>query len=278
MHVPVLSLLVTAVKWAWNKLRGRPTVQADQSDVVVGESQTINAPVAAGEGVVASDGSVVATGQATIITVPSGGPTIVVQPGAAVNFTFYVDGLPSASAPTRDHFLEGRRLQNDDHHEEAIGEFEAAFGGDDTEGQRAALHLLIGVSQAVRGHVPQAERSLREAGKLFMSVRDKQGEGAALRNLGLVYLTAAEFQQAEESLTKSLAIQRELGDRSGEADALDKLGLVHLLGALAAGKRMAGSAGDAVSTLDTQRTELETALECFGQAYRNKQGDRRSTG
>jgi hypothetical protein len=94
MHIPVLSLLGTAAKAAWNKLHGRPTVQADEGAIAAGRDQTISAPIA-------TRGAVVATDQATVIATRSGGPTIVVQPGGILNFNSYADGLPAAPAPTR---------------------------------------------------------------------------------------------------------------------------------------------------------------------------------
>ncbi len=170
-----------------------------------------------------------ATEQPTIIVGRSGGPTIVVhiQPSATANFIFYVDGLPSALAPTRDHFIEGERLQEADRHDEAIKEFQTAFASADTNGQRGALHALMGISQIILGRLAQAEGSFREALRLFQSAQDNEGQGAALGNLGIVYADRGELDRAEDHYRQALKIHREIGNRLGEARQLGNLGNVY---------------------------------------------------
>jgi len=220
MHIPVLGAITTASRAVWNKLRGRPTVQADHGAIAAGGNQIINAPVA-------TSGGTIATGQATIVTSPTGGPTIIVQPGATADFAIYVDNLPNAPAPTRDHFLEGQRLQEADRHDEAIKEFQAAFADADTDSQRGALHLLLGISQSILGRPSQAEGSFQEALRIFQPAGDREGESAALSSLGVVYGQRGELDKAEEHFEKALEIHRDIGNRLGEAQDLGNLSNVY---------------------------------------------------
>lgn len=56
---------------------------------------------------------------------------------------------------------------------------------------------------------------------------DRQGEGKALGNLGIVYKNLGDYQQAINYCQQDLAITRDIGDRNGEGAALGNLGTVY---------------------------------------------------
>jgi len=154
-----------------------------------------------------------------------GSTVIVAQRGATVNV--YVDGLPQATGAVRDHFEEGRRLQEAEQHEPAIAEFEKALAVAQNDSQRCALHMLIGNSFLATSRLGQAEghyqRSLAAADK----AQDKGGQATALGNLGIVYRQRGEPDKAEEHHKKALAIDEEIGNRLGQASDLVNLGLLY---------------------------------------------------
>ena len=59
---------------------------------------------------------------------------------------------------------------------------------------------------------------------IFRDIGDRQGEGAALGNLGLCRYSLGEYERAIDLHAQALAIARDIGDRYGEANALDYLG------------------------------------------------------
>jgi len=264
MHIPVLGLIGTAVGTLWNKLRGRPTVQADRGSVAAGGDQTINAPVATGRGVIATD-------QATVVASPSGGPTIIVQSvivqsGGTLNLGSYVDGLPQAKDPVlRAAFEDGQRLQLEGYqqegyaaqsahkHKEAIDRFTKALALAETDSQRAALHILRGNSQYSISQYKEAEadyqETLRLAERISPAREAARARAPALGNLGIVYGQRngpGDLDKAEEHHTKALEIDREIGYRRGEAADLGNLGTIY-------GRR--GGPGN-----------LDKAEDCFRQA------------
>jgi tetratricopeptide (TPR) repeat protein len=58
-------------------------------------------------------------------------------------------------------------------------------------------------------------------------LQDRQGEGAALGNLGLAYADLGETRRAIQFFEQALLIDREIGDRPGEGAALGNLGLAY---------------------------------------------------
>jgi tetratricopeptide (TPR) repeat protein len=56
-------------------------------------------------------------------------------------------------------------------------------------------------------------------------IGDRQGEGAALGNLGVAYSDLGQAEAAIEYYEQQLVIVREIGDRRGEATDLGNLGL-----------------------------------------------------
>ena len=187
----------------------------------------------------ATGGGVVATGQATVVAGPSGGPTIIVQSGGTLNLVSYVDGLPQAKDPAlRAAFEEGRRLQDEGYeaqnahkHREAIDRFTRALELAENDSQRAALRILRGNSYASISEYGEAEADYQETLKLGKNISPTedaaQARAAALGNLGTVYADRGELDKAEEHHKQALEIDRETGNRLGEAADLNNLGTVY---------------------------------------------------
>ncbi len=62
---------------------------------------------------------------------------------------------------------------------------------------------------------------------IYQAIQDRQGETAALGNLGLAYLSLGEYEQAITCHKKSLAIYRKVKDIQGKAICLGNLGLAY---------------------------------------------------
>ncbi len=72
-----------------------------------------------------------------------------------------------------------------------------------------------------------ALQSWQQALSIYREIKDRQGEGAALGNLGLAYNSLGDYPKAIEYHQQSLALAREIKDRQGEAHALGNLGLAY---------------------------------------------------
>ncbi|HEY9606423.1 MAG TPA: CHAT domain-containing tetratricopeptide repeat protein [Allocoleopsis sp.] len=82
-------------------------------------------------------------------------------------------------------------------------------------------------------------------------IHDRQSEGAALGNLGLAYLSLGDYAQAIDYQKQHLAIAREIHDRQGEGMALGNLGNAYL------------SLGDYAQAIDYQKQSLAIAREIY---------------
>jgi tetratricopeptide (TPR) repeat protein len=90
--------------------------------------------------------------------------------------------------------------------------------------ERADLLLEHGIDRRRLGLVAEAMPCFERALRLYRGIGDRQGEGAALGNLGLAYAALGEPWRAIEHYEQCLAIAREIGDRRDEGDALGNLG------------------------------------------------------
>jgi CHAT domain-containing protein/Flp pilus assembly protein TadD len=88
--------------------------------------------------------------------------------------------------------------------------------------------LLQGIEQYHTSQFDAARQSWQQALQLYQVIKDRQGEGAALGNLGNAYKSLSNYEQASKYYQQALAIAREIKDRKSEGTALGNLGLVHL--------------------------------------------------
>ncbi|MBD2206697.1 tetratricopeptide repeat protein [Calothrix sp. FACHB-1219] len=72
-----------------------------------------------------------------------------------------------------------------------------------------------------------ALRSWQQALIIYREIKDRQGEGVALSNLGVAYNTLGDYPKAIEYQQQSLAIAKQIKDRLGEGKALGNLGIAY---------------------------------------------------
>lgn len=201
------------------------------------------------------------------------------------NFNIYLDGLPEAAPRVRNPFEEGRRLQEEGKHLDAIREFEKAFATAEDDRQRAALHIIIGVSISLsdRSKLGEAEGHLRQALAIAEELGGKEAQASSLCTLGVVYILRGDLDRAEEYHQRALAIHEEIDDRRGQARQLGNLGIVyrqrgdlpraeeHYLKALTIQQEIGDNLGQAIKFGDLgflaeQRGDIPKARELLTQA------------
>ncbi|MEW5860481.1 MAG: tetratricopeptide repeat protein [Cyanobacteriota bacterium] len=90
-----------------------------------------------------------------------------------------------------------------------------------TEAERL---LEQGIQQIDNRQFDKAFQSLQQALTIYRELKDRQGEGTALANLGNVYYSLQAYAKSIELHQQSLAIAREIVDRTLEAKNLRHLG------------------------------------------------------
>ncbi|MFC1851197.1 tetratricopeptide repeat protein [candidate division CSSED10-310 bacterium] len=87
----------------------------------------------------------------------------------------------------------------------------------------------LGIVYWATGKLDAAINYLKQARALYRreEVRDRQGEGAVLHNLGMISTDKWEFGQAQSYYEQGLFIFRQIGDRHYENNALIALGNIH---------------------------------------------------
>jgi CHAT domain-containing protein/Flp pilus assembly protein TadD len=98
------------------------------------------------------------------------------------------------------------------------------------DARKAEADRLIqqGNQQLETSQFEAALQSFRQALTIYREIKNRQGEGWALGNLGIAYLNLGEYAQAIDYLKQSLAITREIHDRQNEGKALGLLGIAYL--------------------------------------------------
>ncbi len=77
------------------------------------------------------------------------------------------------------------------------------------------------------GNYPKTIEANENCLRISREIGDRQGEGSALGNLGLVYNYSGQYERAIDFHHQNLTISREIGDRQGEGNALGNLGLTY---------------------------------------------------
>ncbi len=85
----------------------------------------------------------------------------------------------------------------------------------------------LGVAYINLGETRRAIKFFEQSLLIGREIGDRRGEGADLGNLGLAYKDLGETRRAIEFFEQALLIHREIGDRRGEAADLGSLGLAH---------------------------------------------------
>jgi len=140
----------------------------------------------------------------------------------------YKDGLPSADPPVFDPFFEGTKLMTAYKWDEAIAEFQKAMKEAKAK-QLVALYNLVAICYYPSGRLSLALENYEESLRLARQFGDKQGEGNALGNIGVIYKAKGELDQALKYLEEALKIDKEIGFKQGEANQLGNIGNVYYL-------------------------------------------------
>ena len=126
-----------------------------------------------------------------------------------------------------------------------------------------------GLQQARMSQLEAAIESWQQALIIYREIKNPQGEGWTLGNLGLAYLNLGDYTKAIEYQQQWLAIARSIKDRQNEGQALGLLGFVYL------------SLGDYAKAIEYQQQKLAivrsikdrqsegAALGNLGIAYKN---------
>jgi CHAT domain-containing protein len=88
--------------------------------------------------------------------------------------------------------------------------------------------LQQGLQQYQTSQFPAALNSWQQALQIFRALKNRQGEGAALGNLGGAYAALGNYAKAIEYSQQSLVIAREIKHRQSEGLALGNLGAAYL--------------------------------------------------
>jgi tetratricopeptide (TPR) repeat protein/class 3 adenylate cyclase len=89
------------------------------------------------------------------------------------------------------------------------------------------ISVYLGDYLLLRGMWSERERLNQRALAAARTVNDRQNEGGALNNLGIVYRAQGRWAQAEACYRQSLAIYREFGNHIGEGQTINNLGMVY---------------------------------------------------
>jgi CHAT domain-containing protein len=105
-----------------------------------------------------------------------------------------------------------------------------------------------GIEQFKTSQFTAALQSWEQALKIYREIKDRQGEGVVLGNLGIAYDALGDYRKAINYQQQSLAIDRERKDRLGESRSLGNLGLAYY------------SLGDYPQAIGYQQQRLKIAL------------------
>jgi tetratricopeptide (TPR) repeat protein len=94
--------------------------------------------------------------------------------------------------------------------------------------KQRAIGYCKGIQQHQTSQFPAALNSWQQALQIYRALKNREGEGRALNNLGAAYNSLGDDAKAIEYLQQQLAIAREIKDRLGEGVALGNLGAAYI--------------------------------------------------
>ncbi|MEG4026482.1 CHAT domain-containing protein [Microcoleus sp. S13C4] len=106
-----------------------------------------------------------------------------------------------------------------------------------------------GLQQYQTRQFPAALNSWQQALQIYRALKNRQGEGNALGNLGAAYRSLGNYAKAIEYMQQQLAIAREIRDRQNEGVALGNLGGTY------------GSLGNDAKAIEYSQQQLAIARE-----------------
>ncbi|MFM2433139.1 MAG: hypothetical protein RLZZ511_4353 [Cyanobacteriota bacterium] len=98
------------------------------------------------------------------------------------------------------------------------------------ENRKAEADRLLnqGIQQYEADKLEDAFQSWQQALRLYQTIKDRGGEGAALGSLGNAYASLGKYDKAIEYYEKALAIAREIKSQDGQGTTLINLGAVYV--------------------------------------------------
>jgi tetratricopeptide (TPR) repeat protein/DNA-binding MarR family transcriptional regulator len=93
--------------------------------------------------------------------------------------------------------------------------------------QKCTLLTNMARSQKMDGQLEAALNSLQHALTMYKEIGDKEGEGATLNNISVIYDARGEYKTALKYLEESLQISREIGDKEGEGTTLNNISQIY---------------------------------------------------
>jgi tetratricopeptide (TPR) repeat protein len=137
------------------------------------------------------------------------------------------ESLVAQATPRTERLLgEAIELQRQHKERDAIERLLTAYDMDLPAEAKIQLHILAGNGFLRLSELEKAEGHYRQALDASQAAQNREGEAAALGNLGIVYGQRGDPNHAEQCFRDSLAIHRELGNRRGEANQLGNLGII----------------------------------------------------
>lgn len=236
------TLIVGPVRWLWNKITGRPTVQATERSVaggrdVTGQVTTGDQPTVAGQaGVQMGPGSVTHIHQQGLDA--QSRERLVRMEGLLNEIKGGMASPQLADAETRDLaraaterteklVTEAVDLRRQHKEREAIERLLTAYEMDLPPRAKLALHVMAGNGFARLSEFEEARGHFRQALAAAETAGDREGKAAALGNIAAVHAEQGNLDFARKKLEEVLPLDRQCGNRVFEAGTVNNLGVVY---------------------------------------------------
>lgn len=261
MAVPWLSWIPDAARWLWNKIRGRPTVQADRGAVAAGRDQPISGAVVTGDRATAAASRELSVGQAT--------ETLITQIHIETleNLVLHsprppaIEAIRHAKAEFRASVRGAVALSDQGEHKQALVALQSAFGQASDERGRCALHFLIACELRSLGRPIEAEGEFRQAVRAEMAAQDLRSAAASLDILSLVALRNQNWRNVEAYSRLARRFHKHMGNSQQEATALSMLSYAQTQrGRPAAGLRAARQALELTTALPASAAQADALM------------------
>jgi tetratricopeptide (TPR) repeat protein len=222
MPLSWLSVIPAAARWLWNKIRRRPTVQADRGAVAAGRDQAMSGPVATGDHAAAAASRGLSIGQAaealiTQINVERVEKLVLQTPPPAIEAGGHGDPEFRASAST------ALRLSEQGEHKQAVLQLQRTFARAADDTQRYTLHYLIAHEFASLGGSIEAEGEYRQAVHAALAAHDRPSAIAALDGSSLGALRNQNWRSLEAYSRLAARLHKRTGDPEQAAAELTSL-------------------------------------------------------
>jgi tetratricopeptide (TPR) repeat protein len=217
MAIPLLSAASKAANWLWNKIRGRPTVQADRGAIAAGRDQVVK------DSVIAAEQALRAGASAFVATIQHfHGPVFIA--GMPERLQEPPDVAPKGPPEA---FVEGQRLETEGDHAGAIAQYQEAFAEAWCDFNRGFLHIRIAYNLRRIDRVAEAEGHMLQALGLARGAAERELEALVLWGLGVHNAEDGNWDKAEAYSRDAMEVFRSVGEEEGAAHVTVLLARVH---------------------------------------------------